>query len=58
MVNPWWTYVRLSAMLMGSNGLTKASLAFLNYLVQIMFKSTKVKLPPFFFSQFPIRWKM
>ncbi|CAI9785220.1 unnamed protein product [Fraxinus pennsylvanica] len=31
MVNPWKTYVKLSAMLMDSNGLTKGSLAFLNY---------------------------
>jgi solute carrier family 35 (adenosine 3'-phospho 5'-phosphosulfate transporter), member B3 len=44
MVNPWRTYVRLSAVLMGSNGLTKGSLAFLNYPAQIMFKSTKVLL--------------
>jgi hypothetical protein len=43
MVNPWRAYVRLSAVLMGSNGLTKGSLAFLNYPAQIMFKSTKVK---------------
>ncbi|GJM87461.1 hypothetical protein PR202_ga03418 [Eleusine coracana subsp. coracana] len=42
MVNPWRAYVRLSAVLMGSNGLTKGSLAFLNYPAQIMFKSTKV----------------
>jgi hypothetical protein len=49
MVNPWRTYVRLSAVLMGSNGLTKGSLAFLNYPAQIMFKSTKVKLVSFFF---------
>ncbi|KAJ4777320.1 UDP-galactose transporter 2 [Rhynchospora pubera] len=42
MVNPWKTYVKLSAVLMGSNGLTKGSLAFLNYPAQIMFKSTKV----------------
>ncbi|GAB2271641.1 putative glycosidase CRH2 [Dionaea muscipula] len=42
MVNPWNTYVKLSAVLMGSNGLTKGSLAFLNYPAQIMFKSTKV----------------
>lgn len=42
MVNPWRTYIRLSAVLMGSNGLTKGSLAFLNYPAQIMFKSTKV----------------
>ncbi|KAH7841053.1 hypothetical protein Vadar_025001 [Vaccinium darrowii] len=41
-VNPWTTYVKLSAVLMGSNGLTKGSLAFLNYPAQIMFKSTKV----------------
>ncbi|KAL5209960.1 hypothetical protein ABZP36_005583 [Zizania latifolia] len=42
MVNPWRSYVRLSAVLMGSHGLTKSSLAFLNYPAQIMFKSTKV----------------
>ncbi|ESW06948.1 hypothetical protein PHAVU_010G089600 [Phaseolus vulgaris] len=42
MVNPWKTYVKLSAVLMGSQGLTKGSLAFLNYPAQIMFKSTKV----------------
>ncbi|GJN09296.1 hypothetical protein PR202_ga27292 [Eleusine coracana subsp. coracana] len=42
MVNPWRAYVRLSAVLMGSNGLTKGSLAFLNYPAQIMFKNTKV----------------
>ncbi|WCJ23133.1 UDP-galactose transporter 2 [Euphorbia peplus] len=42
MVNPWKTYVKLSGVLMGSHGLTKASLAFLNYPAQIMFKSTKV----------------
>lgn len=42
MVNPWKTYVKLSAVLMGSHGLTKGSLAYLNYPAQIMFKSTKV----------------
>lgn len=42
MVNSWSTYVKLSAVLMGSQGLTKGSLAFLNYPAQIMFKSTKV----------------
>lgn len=42
MVNPWNTYVKLSAVLMGSHGLTKGSLAYLNYPAQIMFKSTKV----------------
>ncbi|KAF8401661.1 hypothetical protein HHK36_012607 [Tetracentron sinense] len=42
MVNPWKTYVKLSAVLVGSNGLTKGSLAFLNYPAQLMFKSTKV----------------
>ncbi|BAT83705.1 hypothetical protein LR48_Vigan03g055600 [Vigna angularis] len=42
MVNSWKTYVKLSAVLMGSHGLTKGSLAFLNYPAQIMFKSTKV----------------
>ncbi|KAJ0968832.1 hypothetical protein J5N97_021709 [Dioscorea zingiberensis] len=41
-VNPWRTYVKLSAVLMGSHGLTKGSLAFLNYPAQLMFKSTKV----------------
>ncbi|XP_040964994.1 UDP-galactose/UDP-glucose transporter 4 isoform X2 [Gossypium hirsutum] len=44
MVNPWKTYVKLSAVLMGSHDLTKGSLAFLNYPVQLMFKSTKVLL--------------
>lgn len=43
MVNPWKTYVKLSAVLMGSHGLTKGSLAFLNYPAQLMFKSTKVQ---------------
>ncbi|CAH1439729.1 unnamed protein product [Lactuca virosa] len=42
MVNPWKMYVKLSAVLMGSHGLTKGSLAYLNYPVQLMFKSTKV----------------
>uniref|UniRef100_A0A804HPT2 UDP-galactose/UDP-glucose transporter 2-like n=1 Tax=Musa acuminata subsp. malaccensis TaxID=214687 RepID=A0A804HPT2_MUSAM len=42
MVNPWNTYVKLSGVLMGSHGLTKGSLAFLNYPAQLMFKSTKV----------------
>ncbi|XP_073064965.1 UDP-galactose/UDP-glucose transporter 2-like isoform X1 [Primulina eburnea] len=42
MVNPWKTYIKLSAVLMGSSGLTKSSLAFLNYPAQLMFKSTKV----------------
>ncbi|KAH6754809.1 UDP-N-acetylglucosamine transporter family [Perilla frutescens var. hirtella] len=42
MVNPWKTYVKLSGVLMGSHGLTKGSLAYLNYPAQIMFKSTKV----------------
>ncbi|KAJ4959114.1 hypothetical protein NE237_026225 [Protea cynaroides] len=42
MVNPWKTYVKLSAVLMGSHELTKGSLAFVNYLAQFMFKSTKV----------------
>ncbi|KAL3692099.1 hypothetical protein R1sor_005750 [Riccia sorocarpa] len=40
--NPWNTYVKLSAVLMGSHGLTKGSLMWLNYPAQIMFKSTKV----------------
>ncbi|XP_035831364.1 UDP-galactose/UDP-glucose transporter 4 isoform X1 [Helianthus annuus] len=42
MVNPWKMYVKLSAVLMGSHGLTKGSLAYLNYPAQLMFKSTKV----------------
>ncbi|KAM1034639.1 hypothetical protein PS1_038318 [Malus domestica] len=42
MVNPWKTYVKLSAVLMGSQGLTKGSLAWLNYPAQIMFKSTRL----------------
>ncbi|XP_051124133.1 UDP-galactose/UDP-glucose transporter 4-like [Andrographis paniculata] len=42
MVNPWKTYLTLSGVLMGSHGLTKGSLAFLNYPAQLMFKSTKV----------------
>ncbi|PPD68182.1 hypothetical protein GOBAR_DD34942 [Gossypium barbadense] len=44
MVNPWKTYTKLSAVLIviGSHGLTKGSLAFLNYPTQLMFKSTKV----------------
>ncbi|KAF9600717.1 hypothetical protein IFM89_011404 [Coptis chinensis] len=42
MVNPWKTYLKLSVVRMGSHGLTKGSLAFLNYLAQLMFKSTKV----------------
>ncbi|KAI5072269.1 hypothetical protein GOP47_0012375 [Adiantum capillus-veneris] len=41
-VNPWRTYVKLAGVLMGSHGLTKGSLMFLNYPAQIMFKSTKV----------------
>ncbi|XVE92920.1 hypothetical protein REPUB_Repub01dG0145200 [Reevesia pubescens] len=44
MVNPWKTYVKLSAVLMGSHRFTKGSLAFLNYPAQLMFKSTKVLL--------------
>ncbi|KAK1586667.1 hypothetical protein Q3G72_004865 [Acer saccharum] len=51
MVNPWKTYVKLSAVLMGSHGLTKGSLAFLNYPAQIMFKSTKV-LPVMIMGEF------
>ncbi|CAK9227632.1 unnamed protein product [Sphagnum troendelagicum] len=41
-LNPWRTYCKLSAVLMGSHGLTKGSLMFLNYPAQIMFKSTKL----------------
>lgn len=51
MVNPWKTYVKLSAVLMGSHGLTKGSLAFLNYPAQLMFKSTKVTLGLFSFLE-------
>jgi adenosine 3'-phospho 5'-phosphosulfate transporter B3 len=40
--NSWRTYVKLSAVLMGSQGLTKGCLMFINYPAQIMFKSTKV----------------
>lgn len=47
------TYVKLSAVLMGSHGLTKGSLAYLNYPAQIMFKSTKVIDP-----QFPVTVSM
>lgn len=36
--------MKLSAVLMGSHGLTKGSLAFLNYPAQLMFKSTKVAI--------------
>ncbi|KAI3712500.1 hypothetical protein L1987_71057 [Smallanthus sonchifolius] len=49
MVNPSKRYVKLSAVLIGSQGLTKESLAFLNYPAQLMFKSTKV-LPVMQFS--------
>lgn len=52
MVNPWKTYVKLSAVLMGSHGLTKGSLAFLNYPAQLMFKSTKVFFFFFFYLLF------
>ncbi|CAM6049002.1 unnamed protein product [Sphagnum compactum] len=41
-LNPWRTYCKLSAVVMGSHWLTKGSLMFLNYPAQIMFKSTKV----------------
>ena len=40
--NPWETYLRMSVVLAGSHGLTKGSLAYLNYPAQLMFKSTKV----------------
>ncbi|KAG5565592.1 hypothetical protein RHGRI_001492 [Rhododendron griersonianum] len=57
-VNPLKTYVKLSAVLMFSNGFTKGSLAFLNYPAQIMFKSTKV-LPVMEMGAFipGLRWK-
>lgn len=45
-VNPWSLYVKISAVLMFSTGLTKGSLAYLNYPAQIMFKSTKVSANP------------
>ncbi|KAI3957535.1 hypothetical protein MKX01_001894 [Papaver californicum] len=38
MVNPWKTYWKLSAILMGSHGLTKGSLAWLNYPAQLIRK--------------------
>ncbi|TYI84673.1 hypothetical protein E1A91_D05G382100v1, partial [Gossypium mustelinum] len=43
MVNPWKTYAKLSVVLIviGSHGLMKGSLAFLNYPAQLMLKSTK-----------------
>jgi len=44
-------------MLMGSNGLTKASLTFLKCPAQIMFKLTKVNLAPFFFHCSPYTGK-
>lgn len=57
MVNPWKTYVKLSAVLMGSHGLTKGSLAFLNYPAQLMFKSTKVNFAIFGkFGLFYMQW--
>ncbi|XP_075103046.1 UDP-galactose/UDP-glucose transporter 4-like isoform X2 [Nicotiana tabacum] len=56
MVNPWKTYVKLSAVLMGSHGLTKGSLAYLNYPAQIMFKSTKV-LPVMVMGAFMPGWR-
>ncbi|TKY44807.1 UDP-galactose/UDP-glucose transporter 2 [Spatholobus suberectus] len=43
MVNPWKTYVNLTAVLMGSHSLAKGSLAFLNFPAQLMFKFTEVK---------------
>ena len=58
MVNPWKTYVKLSAVLMGSHGLTKGSLAYLNYPAQIMFKSTKVNTnATFYFDQILVQSK-
>ncbi|GAQ81749.1 UDP-N-acetylglucosamine (UAA) transporter family [Klebsormidium nitens] len=41
-VNPWTTYVKIAGMLMASTGLSRGSLAYLNYPAQVMFKSTKV----------------
>ena len=41
-VNPWTTYVIIAGMLMASTGLSRGSLAYLNYPAQVMFKSTKV----------------
>eukprot|EP00271_Cylindrocystis_brebissonii_P005997 TRINITY_DN1849_c0_g1_i1.p1 TRINITY_DN1849_c0_g1~~TRINITY_DN1849_c0_g1_i1.p1 ORF type:complete len:366 (+),score=58.71 TRINITY_DN1849_c0_g1_i1:388-1485(+) len=40
--NPWNVYWQMSVVLAGSHGLTKGSLAYLNYPAQLMFKSTKV----------------
>ncbi|GER37327.1 adenosine 3'-phospho 5'-phosphosulfate transporter [Striga asiatica] len=45
MVNPWKTYIQIHQgrkCVSFSNGLTKGSLAFLNYPAQLMFKSTKI----------------
>ncbi|XP_066343102.1 uncharacterized protein [Miscanthus floridulus] len=41
MVNPWRAYMRLLVLLMGSNGLTKGSLASFDYPAEIKFRSTK-----------------
>lgn len=42
MTAPWRTYLLLSFVWVGSVGLTKASLRYINYPAQIMFKSSKV----------------
>jgi hypothetical protein len=55
-LNPWRTYCKLSAVLIGSHGLTKGSLMFLNYPAQIMFKSTKVVQPQVLECFFPLRF--
>ena len=44
---PWKTYFILSFVWVGSVGLTKASLKYINYPAQIMFKSSKVSISSF-----------
>ncbi len=55
-LDPWRTYCKLCAVLMGSHGLTKGSLMFLNYPAQIMFKSTKVVQPQVLECFFPLHF--
>eukprot|EP00850_Spirogloea_muscicola_P022775 SM000311S11921 [mRNA] locus=s311:71157:73774:+ [translate_table: standard] len=40
--HPWGAYFKLGAVLVGSMGLTKCSLQYINYAAQIIFKSCKV----------------
>lgn len=42
MMQPWAAYFKLAFVLVGSMGLTKASLRYINYPAQLMFKSSKV----------------